>query len=383
MVPARDQLASTTMTREERLQRLRERPPVLRLRGLPGGGAPDELLDAALRRRRRPDPASREGAPLRRGAGRAGGALPAARPMPTARSSSSTTVPISSRTAARTASTSARTTCRWREARARGRARTPWSGSPPIRRSRSTPPARPRGTPVPTRSASGRCGRRRRRRAGRRPASSSSATRPTDATVPWFAIGGIDPDNVGEVVCSRRSAGRRRPRDPRRRRIRRRPPASAASRGQFEWRTGSESAPSGASARSAASTARQELGRAPRADGGQDRGEEPARPARRSSPWSEEERPRVVTVGAVISALICLSIVIGYAAGVEVDGERPNIVQVRRPARDLRGHGVGHVAGEVLGRARLPDRAAVGADRRVALAGAREPSGSRRSATCC
>lgn len=49
-------------------------------------------------------------------------------------------------------------------------------------------------------------------------------------------------------------------------------------------------------------------------------------------PLSSHERPRVVTVGAVVSGLICLSIVIGYAAGAEVQGERPNIAQVIAPA---------------------------------------------------
>ena len=49
-------------------------------------------------------------------------------------------------------------------------------------------------------------------------------------------------------------------------------------------------------------------------------------------PLDEGERPGVVTVGAVVSALITLSIVIGYAAGVEVDGEQPNVIQVIAPA---------------------------------------------------
>jgi cation transport ATPase len=48
-------------------------------------------------------------------------------------------------------------------------------------------------------------------------------------------------------------------------------------------------------------------------------------------PLEEDERPRVVTIGAVISAIVCVSIVIGYAAGVEIDGERPNILQVVAP----------------------------------------------------
>ena len=61
--------------------------------------------------------------------------------------------------------------------------------------------------------------------------------------------------------------------------------------------------------------------------------EERNRAAReRLKPLREEERPLVVTVGAVISALFAASIVVAYAAGVEVDGERPNVVGVIVPA---------------------------------------------------
>jgi hypothetical protein len=49
-------------------------------------------------------------------------------------------------------------------------------------------------------------------------------------------------------------------------------------------------------------------------------------------PLAEGERPTVVTLGAIVAALIALSIVGGYAAGVEVDGERPRVVQVIAPA---------------------------------------------------
>ena len=38
-----------------------------------------------------------------------------------------------------------------------------------------------------------------------------------------------------------------------------------------------------------------------------------------------------MTISAVISAIVCASIVIGYGAGVEIDGERPNIAQVIAP----------------------------------------------------
>ena len=49
-------------------------------------------------------------------------------------------------------------------------------------------------------------------------------------------------------------------------------------------------------------------------------------------PLEPEERPTVVTVGAVISALVAISIVIGFVGGVEVNGEQPNAVQAFAPA---------------------------------------------------
>lgn len=49
-------------------------------------------------------------------------------------------------------------------------------------------------------------------------------------------------------------------------------------------------------------------------------------------PLAPGERPTVVTIGAVVSGLIALSIVVGYLAGVKVDGERPEIPQVLAPA---------------------------------------------------
>ena len=63
------------------------------------------------------------------------------------------------------------------------------------------------------------------------------------------------------------------------------------------------------------------------------RTEEKNRLAREAlEPLAEDERPRVVTIGAVISGIVCASILIGYAAGIEVGGERPNIAQVVAPA---------------------------------------------------
>ena len=49
-------------------------------------------------------------------------------------------------------------------------------------------------------------------------------------------------------------------------------------------------------------------------------------------PLAEGERPTVVTIGAIVAALISLSIVIGYAAGVEVNGDQPRLPQVVAPA---------------------------------------------------
>jgi hypothetical protein len=49
-------------------------------------------------------------------------------------------------------------------------------------------------------------------------------------------------------------------------------------------------------------------------------------------PLEQGERPLVVTIGAIISALIVLSIVIGYLAGTEVNGQKPPFVQVLAPS---------------------------------------------------
>jgi hypothetical protein len=49
-------------------------------------------------------------------------------------------------------------------------------------------------------------------------------------------------------------------------------------------------------------------------------------------PLHEDERPLVVTIGAVISALIAISILIGYASGVKVNGSRPALAQALSPA---------------------------------------------------
>ena len=49
-------------------------------------------------------------------------------------------------------------------------------------------------------------------------------------------------------------------------------------------------------------------------------------------PLGEDERPLVVTIGAVLSALVAASILGGYLAGFVVDGERPKLAQVIAPA---------------------------------------------------
>jgi hypothetical protein len=61
--------------------------------------------------------------------------------------------------------------------------------------------------------------------------------------------------------------------------------------------------------------------------------EERNREARESlEPLAEGERPLVVTVGAIVAALVALSIVAGYVAGVKVNGEAPKVPQVVAPA---------------------------------------------------
>ena len=52
----------------------------------------------------------------------------------------------------------------------------------------------------------------------------------------------------------------------------------------------------------------------------------------RLAPLAEGERPPVVTVAAILCALIALSIVVLYAAGVKPDGETPRFAQVAAPA---------------------------------------------------
>ena len=52
-------------------------------------------------------------------------------------------------------------------------------------------------------------------------------------------------------------------------------------------------------------------------------------------PLDEGERPLVVTIGAVITALIVASILIGYLSGVEVEGDKPKLAQVLAPTQAI------------------------------------------------
>lgn len=49
-------------------------------------------------------------------------------------------------------------------------------------------------------------------------------------------------------------------------------------------------------------------------------------------PLAVGERPLVVTIGAVLAALIAISILAGYLAGAEVEGDKPRLAQVLAPA---------------------------------------------------
>jgi hypothetical protein len=70
-----------------------------------------------------------------------------------------------------------------------------------------------------------------------------------------------------------------------------------------------------------------------RMERGYARAEERNQEAREAlQPLVAGERPLVVTIGAVVSALVALSIVIGYLAGTEVSGEKPRLIQALAPA---------------------------------------------------
>jgi len=70
-----------------------------------------------------------------------------------------------------------------------------------------------------------------------------------------------------------------------------------------------------------------------RMEKGYARAEERNEEVRRNlAPLAEGERPLVVTIGAVIAALVAISILAGYLAGVEVEGDKPRLAQVLAPA---------------------------------------------------
>jgi len=79
--------------------------------------------------------------------------------------------------------------------------------------------------------------------------------------------------------------------------------------------------------RGASSTPRERM------ESGYARAEERNQEAREALvPLAEGERPLVVTIGAVVAALVAISILAGYLAGTEVNGEKPRFVQVLAPA---------------------------------------------------
>jgi hypothetical protein len=70
-----------------------------------------------------------------------------------------------------------------------------------------------------------------------------------------------------------------------------------------------------------------------RMERGYARAEQRNREAREKlEPLAAGERPLVVTIGAVISGLLCVSILAGYLAGVKVEGDKPHLAQVLAPA---------------------------------------------------
>lgn len=70
-----------------------------------------------------------------------------------------------------------------------------------------------------------------------------------------------------------------------------------------------------------------------RMERGYARAEQRNREAREKlAPLAAGERPPVVTIAAVLAALVCLSIVAGYLAGAKVEGSKPHLAQVLAPA---------------------------------------------------
>lgn len=72
------------------------------------------------------------------------------------------------------------------------------------------------------------------------------------------------------------------------------------------------------------------------------RSEERNRAAREAlEPLAPRERPVVVTIGAAISALVAISVIVAYALGATVNGDRPRILQVIVPAALMGAMGAG------------------------------------------
>jgi hypothetical protein len=70
-----------------------------------------------------------------------------------------------------------------------------------------------------------------------------------------------------------------------------------------------------------------------RIERGYARSEERNRETREAlKPLARGERPRVVTIGALLSALVAASIVGGYLVGIHVNGAQPKPAQVAAPA---------------------------------------------------
>jgi hypothetical protein len=49
-------------------------------------------------------------------------------------------------------------------------------------------------------------------------------------------------------------------------------------------------------------------------------------------PLEPDERPLIVTAGAIISGAVAISVIVAYALGAEVNGDRPHLIQVIIPA---------------------------------------------------
>ena len=177
-----------------------------------------------------------------------------------------------------------------------------------------------------TTSASGRSGRRRRRRGDPAVGLELISHAAEHAAHPLFAIGGIDAGNAEQVVARRGAAALRGARDPRRRRPRRR--RRTALRGAVgvgtRWRAprARRSGPM-AQPRAQAQAARRDARRRAMARGYAKA--EAAQPggARSAGAAGRGERPTGGHGRRRRRRPVALSIVVGYLAGVEVDGEKP------------------------------------------------------------